>query len=146
MANLNPFVLCSRTITAVLSDVLVTEGQSTAGVSQTFWDNFAGVNGLTIVADFDWGSGGTTAILAVDTAFGSGGDWYPCARFDFAQADAVKHLVISRTGIVAAANLVTALGADEARNLIGDRFRARLTTTGVYAGGTLIDVRAQPHQ
>lgn len=142
--NLNPFLLGSRTITAALSDVALTEGTSAAGASQAFWDRLAGINGLTLVAAFTYGSGGTTAVVTVDTALGSGGVWTPVARFDFATASATKLLLLSRTALAAAASL-SALSADTSINLLGDRFRARLTTTGTYAGNTLLDLRAQPH-
>jgi len=141
--NLAPFLLGSRTITVAVSDVTLTEGTSAANVAQAFWDRLAGINGLTLVAAFTYGSGGTTAVVTVDTALGAGGVWTPVARFDFATASATKQLVLSRTGIAAAAS--AAPGADAAINLLGDRFRARLTTTGTYAGGTLLDLRAQPH-
>jgi hypothetical protein len=142
--NLAAFLLGSRTITAALSDVTITEGVSAANVAQGFWDRLAGINGLTLVAKFTWGSGGTSAVVTVDTALGSGGVWIPVARFDFATTSATKQLVLSRTGIASAATLTTP-SADASINLLGDRFRARLTTVGTYAGDTLLDLRAQPH-
>ncbi len=142
--NLNPFLLGTRTITTALSDVVITEGISAANVAQGFWDKLAGINALTLVAAFTFVSGGTTAVVSVDTALGAGGIWIPVARFDFATASATKQLVLKLTGIASAASL-SAPGADASINLIGDRVRARLTTTGTYGGGTLLDLRAQPH-
>jgi hypothetical protein len=142
--NLAAFQLGSRTITTALSDVIITEGTSATNVSRAFWDRLAGINGLTLIAAFTYGSSGTTAVVTVDTALGAGGVWTPVARFDFATTTLTKQLVLSRTGIASAASLSTP-SADAAINLLGDRFRARLTTTGTYAGGTLIDLRAQPH-
>ena len=142
--NLNALLLGSRVITAALGDVVITEGVSSANVAQALWDRLAGINALSLIAAFTYGSGGTTAVVTVDTALGAGGVWIPVARFDFAQASATKQLVLSRSAIAAAATL-SALSADSSINLIGDRFRTRLTTTGIYAGGTLLDLRAQPH-
>lgn len=142
--NLNAFLLGSRTITTALSDVIITEGTSAANVAQGFWDRLAGINALTLLAAFTYGSGGSTAVVTVDTAFGAGGVWIPIARFDFATASLTSQFVPSRTAIVAAATIV-APTANTAINLLGDRFRARLTTTGTYGGGTLLDLRAQPH-
>ena len=144
MADLSALLLGSRTITAVLSDVVLTEGTSAANVAQAFWDGLEGINALTVDADFRYVSGGTTAILTVDTAQGAGGVWRPVMRFDFAQTAVVKWMTIVRAGQVTAATLVTPPAAEGAINFLGDRFRARLTTTGVYSGGTLIDVRATP--
>lgn len=141
--NLNPFILGSRAITAALTDVTITEGTSSAGASQAFWDRFAGINALTIEAAFTYGSAGTTAILRIDTAVGSGGVWRNIARIDFATTTLVRAFTISRTAL--AVTTLAELGSESLVNFLGDRFRARLTTTGTYAGGTLLDVRAQPH-
>lgn len=141
--NLAAVVLGTRTITTALSDVVLTEGTSAAGVSQAFWDRCAGINALTIEAAFTYGSGGTTAILRIDTALGSGGVWRNIARIDFATATLVRAFTISRSAL--AVTTLAELGSESIVNVLGDRFRARLTTTGTYAGGTLLDVRAQPH-
>lgn len=141
--NLNAFILGSRTITAALSDAVITEGTSSAGQSQAFWDRLAGINALTIEAAFTYGSAGTTAILRIDTALGSGAVWRNIARIDFATASLVRAFTISRTAL--ALSTIADLSSESMVNFLGDRFRARLTTTGIYAGNTLIDVRAQPH-
>lgn len=140
--NLNPLLLGSRAITAVLSDVVLTEGTSASNTAQAFWDRLAGINALTIDAAFTWGSGGTSAILRIDTALGSGGVWRNIARLDFAQANRAIGITIVRGALTPTA--MADLGAESIVNFLGDRIRARLTTTGVYAG-TLLDVRAQPH-
>jgi hypothetical protein len=141
--NLNAMILGSRTITAALTDVVLTEGTSAAGSSQAFWDRFAGINALSVEALFTYGSGGTTAILRIDTALGSGGVWRNIARIDFATASLVRAFTISRTALPL--TTIAELGSESLVNFLGDRFRARLTTTGTYAGNTLLDVRAQPH-
>jgi len=148
MTSLAAFVLGSKSpITAALTDSIITDnGVSAADVQQPFWDGFEGVNALTVEADFAWVSGGTTAILRIDTAMGANNaPWRNVMRFDFATAVLVKQMTIIRAAVVAPVALAD-LGAEGAINYLGDRFRARLTTTGTYGGGTLITVRAMPSQ
>jgi hypothetical protein len=144
MTSFGAFILGSKSpITAALTDAIITDGVSAAGVAQAFWDGFDGINALTVEADFGWVSGGTTAIVRIDTAQGSGAPWRNVMRFDFATAVLVKEMTIVRAAIVAPVALAD-LGAEGAINYLGDRFRARLTTTGIYSGGALITVRATP--
>lgn len=146
MTSLAAFVLGTKSpITAALTDAIITDGVSSGGVSQAFWSGFDGINALTVEADFGWVSGGTTAILRIDTAQGSGAPWRNVMRFDFAGAVLVKEMTIVRAAILAPVTIAD-LNAESAINYLGDRFRARLTTTGTYAGGTLITVRAMPSQ
>lgn len=145
MTSLLPFILGTQSpITAAQTDFVITSGFSAAAVAQPFWDGFGGVNALTVEADFAWVAGGTTAILRIDTAMGaSNAPWRNVIRFDFAGAALAKAMTIVRAAVVAPVTLAD-LGAEGAINYLGDRFRARLTTTGIYSGGTLITVRAMP--
>jgi hypothetical protein len=142
MTSLSAFVLGTKSqITAALTDSIITDGVSSGGVAQAFWGGFDGINALTVEADFGWASGGTTAILRIDTAQGSGAPWRNVMRFDFAMAVRAVGKTIVRGAVETA---LDDLGAEGLRHYLGDRFRARLTTTGTYAGGTLITVRATP--
>lgn len=143
-SSLATFVLGSRDpITAALTDVVITSGESASGVAQAFWGGFEGINALTVEVDFRYVSGGTTAILRVDTAQGADGGWRNVMRFDFATTLLVREMTIIRTAVLSPVTLAD-LGSEQAINYMGDRFRARLTTTGTYGGGTFINVRATP--
>lgn len=137
------FILGSQSpIGAAVTDLVITAGASAAGVGQAFWDGFEGINALTVEADFGWVAGGTTAILRIDTAQGaSNAPWRNVMRFDFATAVLVKQMTIVRAAVVAPVALAD-LGSEGAINYLGDRFRARLTTTGTYTGGAIITARA----
>ena len=142
MSNFGPYTLCSRSITTALADVTTTEGTSSAGVAQTFIDRFANASAVTLVAAFTYGSGGTSGYVIIDTALGSGGAWIPVARFDFTTASVTKSFTLSGLTPRIATPTITAPSADTAIDgIIGDRWRARLTTVGTYAGSTVLDVR-----
>jgi hypothetical protein len=141
-ASLNAFILGTRSpITAALTDTIITDGVSSGGAAQAFWSGFDGINALTVEADFAWVSGAAAAILRIDTAHGSGAPWRNVMRFDFAAAVLVREMTIIRGAVLTPVTLAD-LAAEGAINYLGDRFRARLTTTGTYSGGTLITVRA----
>lgn len=146
MTSLAAFILGSQSpIGAAQTDIIISAGQSAAGVAQAFFSGFDGINALTVEADFGYVSAGTTAILRIDTAQGSGAPWRNVLRFDFATAVLVKQMTIVRAAVLAPVTLAD-LNAEGAINYLGDRFRARFTTTGTYTGGTMITVRATPSQ
>jgi hypothetical protein len=145
--SFDPILLGSRTITTALSDVPITAGTSADGTAQLYWDGLESMDVVTILCEFTYGgSGGTTAVVTVDTSLGSGGTWYPIARFDFTTTTLAKALTPSGlTPRTDAALTLSAPGADTAiGGFLGNRLRARLTTTGTYASGTQVNVVAQP--
>jgi hypothetical protein len=147
MANLAALLLGSRTITAALSDVIITEGASSSGAAQGFWDRLAGITALQLVATLTVvGTPGTSVQVDVDTAFGSGGAWLAFARFKFTTTTATKRLVISCREPLLVATDLAVLSDNTGINLFGDRVRARCTSVLAYGAGTLLDVRAQPIQ
>ncbi len=134
--------LGTRVITSALTDQVITEGSSTGGVAQAFVDRLDGVNAVSLFAKFDWGSGGTTVSVIVETSLNSGDDWVEVAEFDFGTADAKKTACVVANA-AAGVSAVSALGSESVRQgVLGDRLRARVTSVGTYGGGTTISVRA----
>ena len=124
------FVLYAGTITAPLS-----------AQQQTAIEDLDGVLSATIVARFLYGSGGTTAVALVQTSLDGGTIYHDVARFDFTTANATKYINLSGLTYKAAGALA-ALGSEGQNDgVLGPMFRAVITTTGTYAGGTLLDVR-----
>lgn len=134
--------LGDRQITAAATDLVITEGVSASGVAQGFIDRLAGMSSVSLQASFVYGSGGTTCAVIVQTSFDQGQSWIDVCRFNFTTANGKKVANIAATGGVAPA-AVTALG-DEGVGpaVLGDRLRAKITTTGTYSGNTSISVRA----
>jgi hypothetical protein len=129
-------------ITTAVSDVILTSVADSSGVTQPYVDRLTDMGSATFFVDFEYGSGGTTAILTIDTSLDQGDNWIEIARFDFATADRIAALTVSGAAPADVSSLA-ALGAEGKRDgFLGDRLRARLTTTGTYAGNTSVKVRA----
>lgn len=132
--------LGSATITTAVSDSVLTSS-SFNGAAAQFIGNLGGMKSLTAWANFVYGSGGTAAILKIQTSLDQGANWIDLLRFDFATAN---RQAIASVGVFAssAPAAVAALGSEgKLDNILGDRLRAILTTTGTYAGNTSIACR-----
>lgn len=141
MDNAGVYLLGRRAITAALTDVVITEGRAQGGAAQAFIDRLRGASSITVLANFNWttGGSGTAAVLVIQTSLDQGQTWVDIIRMDFAQVDRVAH---ATAGVFAGAApaAVAALGAEgKLDNVLGDMFRAKLTTTGAYVS-TQLDV------
>lgn len=134
--------LGDRTLTAALTDQVITEGASSTGSAQTYIDRLDGMGSLTVWANFDYGSGGTTCAVIVQTSLDQGTNWIDIIRFDFTTSDSKKHATVGVFANAAPAALA-ALGSEgKLDHILGDRIRAKITSTGTYAGSTTVSVRA----
>lgn len=101
-----------------------------------------GMTAVTLDVDFSYGSGGASVSVIVATSFDQGTKWRHIARFDFTTASAVKQCNLEgllSKGITAYQDLASESVND---GVLGDRLAAIITTTGTYAGGTTLSVRA----
>jgi len=118
--------------------------QITAALSaqaQTAIEDLDGIEALSLVARFVYGSGGTSLAAVVQTTVDDGTIWHDIARFDFTTASAIKYANLSGLSYKAVGAL-SALGSEGQNDgLLGPKFRAVITSVGVYAGGTLLDLR-----
>jgi len=127
-ATWNPgvYTLASVAITAPL----------TASV-QTPIVNLEGLTGVTLDVAFGYGSGGTTAVVVVQTSSDGGTIWRDVAYFAFTTASASKYANLSGLTPKSVA-AYAALAMDGVNDgLLGDQLRAVITTTGTYVGTTL---------
>ncbi|MFC3071492.1 hypothetical protein [Shinella pollutisoli] len=129
-------------IAQAVTDLIITEGVSTSGTPQALIDRLEGMSAVSLQASLVYGSGGTACVVVVQTSLDQGQSWIDVARFDFAQASAKK--IASVSAMVAAAPApVAALGAEgKLDGILGDRLRAKVTSSGTYGGNTSISVRA----
>lgn len=133
--------LGDRVITAALTDQVITESSLNNAVA-TYIGNLDGMTSVTLFADFEFGATGTTCIVVVQTSINQGADWIDIARFDFATSDAQKTANIAAAAAAAVA-AVSALGSEsKIDGVLGDRLRAKITTTGTYSVNTSVSVRA----
>lgn len=138
--NQGTFDLGSVSITAAVTNLVITNGTSPAGVAQAFLDRFEGIENALLYVGMTYGSGGTTAILKVQTTINDV-EWIDVARFDFATAS--RSAVANLSALLSkAVTTIAALGAEGVNDgVLGPKLRAILTTTGTYAGNTSIQCR-----
>lgn len=101
-------------------------------------------DGLVAEAKFDYGSGGTSAKVYVQTSLDNGATWIDLMSFAFATTDASKVSAVQLNTAPASQAFAPSDGAlsdnTVIQGVIGDRLRTKLTTTGTYAGDTTIAV------
>lgn len=142
MLNPRVYSLGDRAITAAVTDEVITEGLAANGAAQALIDRLEGMKAVTLTALFTYGSGGTSVKVDVETCL-DGFNWIPIARFAFTTATAHKTMTVSGLTPKTAAAAIAALSDDTALDgVLGDRLRAKITSTGTYAGNTSVSVRA----
>jgi hypothetical protein len=138
--NQGTFDLGSVAVTTAVTNSVITSGVSPAGAAQAFIDRLEGMQNLAIFANFTYGSGGTTCAVVVQTTFDDV-NWIDIARFDFTTASASKVANLS-AALSKAVTAVAALGSEGVLDgILGAKLRARVTSTGTYAGNTSIACR-----
>lgn len=101
--------------------------------------------GLSVLANFTYGSGGTTADAWVQTSLDGGNTWMDIFEFSFALASAKKAMtVISESAVLTPTTPADGtLTANTAiAGFIGDRVRVKYTTVGTYGGSTVLQIDA----
>jgi hypothetical protein len=132
-------MLLSTGITTAVAAVVTTPLQLRDGPSES----------MAFQATLTYGSGGTTATAWVQTSFDDGVTWCDVANFAFTTASArsVQNVSALTTVLAAAAATDGTLASNTANSgLLGALWRVKYTTTGTYAGGTLLRVDAQPNR
>lgn len=127
-------------ITSALTDHVITSSADGSGVNQPYVGDLDDMGSVTFDVEFNYGSGGTTAILRIYTSLNLGVDWIECARFDFATASRRAQATVVAAGADVA--VAGALSAEGVRHVLGPMLKAELTTTGTYGGNTSIEVKA----
>lgn len=127
--------LISETITTAL-----------AAVTRGPISGLYGMKSIAIEANFVYGSGGTNLKCWIQTSLDGGSNWIDIANFAFTTASGRK---ITTLDVDAAATVVVPTDGSLADNsivdgILGDMVRAKLTTTGTYAGGTTLNVNFVP--
>lgn len=134
--------LGDRAITTALTGEVITSAPDIQGQTQEYLDNLEGMLAATLSVNFVYGSGGTTCIVTVETTLDQGTTWTEVARFAFATAS--EHNQVNLSGLTPVTTVYTpaALSSDSVKDgIMGDRWRAKVTSTGTYAGNTSVSVR-----
>jgi hypothetical protein len=100
-----------------------------------------------VQANFVTGGGGATVTAFVQTSLDGGATWADVACFGFTTSSAVKIFNLSTTAAVTSPITPTSggLSANTAiSGVMGNMWRALLTTTGTYAAGTNLRIDLVP--
>lgn len=133
--------LGDEAVSAAVTNSVITEGISGGGTEQDFIDGLEWIAAATIFVNFTYGSGGTTLAVIVQTSL-DGVNWIDIARFDFTTASLAKIANVSGLTPVAAATVAGLSSQGQLDGILGDRLRAKITSTGTYSGNTSVSVRA----
>lgn len=99
--------------------------------------DLAGMTAVTLDASFTFGGGSGTVVAIVATSFDGGVTWRHIARFEFANATAVKNANLEgllSKGITTYADLASEGVYD---GVLGDQLAVFLTSTGAYVNSVL---------
>jgi len=102
-------------------------------------ERFDGLLALAAKIKFNYGSGGTSVAIYLQTSLDFGLTWQDVARFDFTTASAVKDRNFSKLTPQTSDKTPgdAALGAGlSVDGILGDRFRWKAVVVGTYAGTT----------
>lgn len=124
-----------------LGDFQVTTAGTQTGAVQT---GFSGIDAASLQVRLGYGSGGTTIRVYLQTSLDQGQTWIDIAAVLFTTAGGVQ--VVNLSGLDKLTAWTTPTDGALADNtvldgVLGDQLRAKIITTGTYAGGTLVSVR-----
>jgi hypothetical protein len=132
--------LGSLTITTALTDYIATSA-SVNGAATAYVGNLAGMRSVVAWANFDYGADGTTVNATIQTSLDQGTTWIDIIRFDFTTSDRKATAAVG-TFAAGAVTTLAALGSEgKLDNVLGDRLRLKVTSTGTYATNTTLSVR-----
>lgn len=132
-------------ITTAVTGSVITDGTSASGEDQAFIDRLTDLTGVTLQVRFAYGSSGTSAKVYVQTSLDQGTTWVDiyCATFTTSSATKIVNLSGFTAKTTAATPTDGSLSDDTCLDgVLGDRLRAKITTTGTYATNTTVSVRA----
>jgi hypothetical protein len=132
MDNPGVFTLAALPIDVPKSNVVLTPTPSGA---------LAGMAAVTLEANFQYGSGGTTCSAIVATSLDGGTSRRQIARFDFTTASAVKVANLNGQLSKSVTAYVDLAAEGVLDGILGDQLQVILVTTGTYVNTTL-SVRA----
>jgi hypothetical protein len=132
-------------MTILLNATITTALTASATAPEQFRDGDP--ESAVIQGTFTYGSGGTTADAWVQTSFDEGATWADVANFHFTTASA--SFLFNLSALTPTTHEYTPTDGTLAANtaidgLLGPLWRAKYTTTGTYAGGTILRVDVAP--
>lgn len=136
--------LGDATITTAVSGLVITSGVS-SGATVPYIDGLDDMSELSMEFYFGYGSGGSTLNAWLQSSVSQGARWHDVACFSATTATMDRMLSLKRTsdtGLWTPTNGTLANDTVASSIVLGDRLRVLLTTTGTYAGSTILSCRA----
>ncbi len=124
------------TITAALTDYIATSA-SVNGAATAYVGDLGGMSKVVAWADFDYGSSGTTVKAIIQTSLNQSSDWIDIICFDFTTSDRKAHASVGTFSAGAVTTVAPLVSEGKLDNVLGDRLRLKVTSTGTYAATTL---------
>jgi len=135
--------LGDATLTAAVTDQIITSSVSAQSVTITYIDRLEGMNALTFEARLVYGSGGTSLKVDLYTTIDQGTNWLPICRLAFTTSSALKVANVSGLTPKTTAAAVSVPSDDSCNDgILGDRLLVRITSVGTYGTNTTISTRA----
>lgn len=141
MNNPGVYNLGDYALTTAVTGQVITDANDNAYI-----EDLEGMLAATLQIKLNYGSGGTTAKVYVQTSLDQGSTWVDVACATFTTSSATK--IVNLSGLTPKTTAATpadgALTDDTCVDgVLGDRFRVKITSTGTYAGSTSVSVRMQ---
>src|SRR3990167_1869141 len=142
MDNAELYNLGDVAITAAVTNSVITTASDANGATQAYIDDLDGMLSATIQANFTYGSGGTTVRLMIETSLDQGTTWIEGWRGLFGTASEENGINLFALTPKTSPVTPAALSDDTCLDgIFGPRWRAKITSTGTYAGNTSLAVR-----
>lgn len=140
LKNLGDVALAA--INAATTATVVTSAPDSSGQTVAYIDGLEGMLSAGLEINFAYGSGGTSLKVIIETSGNQGTTWTEVWRAAFATASEENKVNLSALTPVTTPYTPAALADDATKDgVIGDRWRARILTVGVYAGNTSVSIR-----
>lgn len=131
-------------INAATTATVVTQSTDGNGAAIAYLDGLEGMLAATLQVNFNYGSGGTTIKVLVETSLDQGTTWIEVWRCALATASEENLVNLSGLTPVSTPYTPAALSDDAVKDgVFGALWRARILTTGTYAGNTSLAIRMQ---
>lgn len=139
-----PLNLGDNAITIATAGEVITSASDQNGATQAYLSGLGDIAAACIQCNFNYGSGGTSVKITIETSFDGGLTWIEVARFAFTTASAEKLFNLSALTPKVSAVTAAAQSDDAAVDgILGDLWRAKKIVVGTYAGNTSVSVRMQ---
>jgi len=129
-------------INAATTATVVTTASDTGGNTVAYIGDLDGMVSAGLGINFNYGSGGTSIKVIIETSDNDGTTWTEVWRMALTMAAKEQKVNLSANTAVTTPYTPVALADDATKDgILGPRWRARILTVGTYAGNTSLAIR-----